>query len=185
MNVYALGTGALFLAVAACEPPFADHGRVAALSTDEAEARSLCIAIGGDTTRLRVDTFALHGLSTESAEVTTGTLPNERDWIAVTYFGETGRLTQAFQFAHANLVCAEERTEQYDRPLSGIVVDATPLAVTYFGSRAAWFWALTAADSAAGRMDSLPAVSTRLRLQADTLRTWIANRRATARGRAP
>jgi hypothetical protein len=145
-----------------------------ALTSDDARAaRKQCVSIITDTIPLQVDTFALFGESTEGAEVIVERLAMRRERLHVTYFGEQGRVRQWFSFADGALVCAEERPESYDRPLSGVVVDSTPTAVTFSGAGPAWFWLPTAADTAAGRIDSLPAISARLRAQAESLRVWV------------
>ena len=167
--------GLALLTVAACAPA-PDAATV---------ARELCVAIIADTTPLRVDTLSLFGVSTEGAEVIVERLAVGRERMHATYFGEQGRLTHAFMFRDDSLVSAQENTAGYDRPLSGMVVDSTPLALMFVGTGATWFWTPTAADTAAGRIDSLPAITARLRAQADSLRMWVQRQRNMQATRTP
>lgn len=165
----------------ACVAERAEDSAFGDLSAGARAARELCVTIGGDTTRVPVDTYALPGQSAESAavEVTQPRPGIER--ISVTYIRDTSRLSQYFAFRGDTLICAEERSERHDRPLNGAVAHSSPTAIVFDGRAPSWFWALTRADSLAGKPDSLTPTAARLAADADSLRRWVTQQRAARR----
>ncbi|MBX3132321.1 MAG: hypothetical protein KF689_02885 [Gemmatimonadaceae bacterium] len=168
-----------WLAGLACTPS-PDPAASAEELTEQRVAEG-CLALLDDTTRVAVETYSLEGMSAEGASLEFDRMASGIERYRVTFYGETGRLRQHFAFRDDTLRCAEERTEHYAAPLSGVVSSSRGAAVSFEGDSIAWLRPLSPADSLAGAQDSLASTATRLAADADSVRRWIRERRAARR----
>jgi len=163
----------------ACAPS-PDPAATAAEATVQRPAES-CAAILDDTTRVAIETYSLEGMSAEGASLEFDRMTQGTERYRVTFYGETGRLRQHFAFRADTLRCAEERSERYDAPMSGVVASAQRAAVSFEGDSIAWLRPLQPADSLVRMQDSLSATAIRLAADADSVRRWVRERRAARR----